>query len=213
MSFVVRSSVAPGALIPLLRSACRGFRRADGRHSDDGDIVAASTREARFRTMLVTIYAAGCALLRSSDCMRSCAFRFATFTRSGVRIAVAPRPSISSAWSCGGGRVVLSGSVIGFVGLVVVVRPVALLLFGVSLFEPLVFIGSAACACEHSGGLRRPGVSRRASRPCHLSARAMKRCDALRERFISYDDVRPNRVQELLAVTRCPKCSARYRST
>jgi putative ABC transport system permease protein len=42
-----------------------------------------------------------------------------------------------------GGRVVLSGSVIGFVGLVVVVRPVGSLLFGVSLFEPLVFIGSA----------------------------------------------------------------------
>ena len=109
------------------------------------DIVAASTREARFRTMLVTIYAAGCALLAFVGLYAVMSHSVSQRLREvGVRIAVGATPiDIVRMVLAEGGRVVLSGSVIGFVGLLVVAMLVGLLLFGVSLFEPLVFIGSA----------------------------------------------------------------------
>ena len=147
MSFVVRSSVPPHALIPALRTA---LAKVDPTVPMDAiqtmeNIVAASTREAQFRMMLVTIYAAGCVLLAFVGLYAVMAHSVSRRWRElGLRIAIgATRVDIVRMVLAEGGRVVLIGSAFGFAGLVVVARLVGSLLFDVSLFEPFVMIGAA----------------------------------------------------------------------
>lgn len=147
MSFVVRSAVPPRMLIPALRTA---LARVDPTVPMDAvqtmeDIVAASTREAQFRTMLVTIYAAGCVLLAFVGLYAVMAHSVSRRLRElGLRIAIgATRVDIVRMVLAEGGRVVLIGSALGFAGLVVVAKLVGSLLFGVSLFEPFVILGTA----------------------------------------------------------------------
>ena len=73
-----------------------------------------------------------------------------------------------------GGRVVLIGSALGFAGLVVVAKLVGSLLFGVSLFEPFVILGTAVvCLASTVMACAIPAYPRCASGPCHIPPGAM----------------------------------------
>ena len=104
MSFVdYRSAVPPRGFIPALRTA---LARVDPTVPMDAvqtmeDIVAASTREAQFRTMLVTIFAAGCVLLAFVGLYAVMAHSVSRRLRElGLRIAIGATVfESSSGWS------------------------------------------------------------------------------------------------------------------
>ncbi len=148
MSFAVRSPVAVAQLVPSLRA---GVAEVDPSLPMDDirtmtEIVGSATGEPRFRTAIVTTYAAACTLMAFLGLYAVLAHSVSQRTREiGVRVAVGATPAeIQRMVLAEGGRAALAGVVIGFLALVGTVRLINALLFGVSLFEPAALLGSAA---------------------------------------------------------------------
>jgi putative ABC transport system permease protein len=148
MNFVVRSPIDVPHLVPSLRAAVADV--------DPGmpldrvrmmpDIVAAAMGEPRFRTGIVTVYATACVFLAFLGLYAVLAHSVSQRTREiGLRLAMgATSRDILRMVLSEGARFAAAGALAGFLGLFGTAQLINALLFGVSVLEPAVLLGSSA---------------------------------------------------------------------
>ncbi len=148
MNVVVRSSVDVTRLIPSLRAAVADI--SPGTPMDRirmmPDIVAAAMGEPRFRTGIVTTYAILCVVLAFLGLYAVLAHSVSQRTREiGLRLAIgATSGDILRMVLVEGARFAAVGSLAGSLALFGTAQLINALLFGVSVFEPVVLFGSGA---------------------------------------------------------------------
>jgi putative ABC transport system permease protein len=158
MTMVVRGSGDAAALLPDLKSALGTLAPgvAIGRARSMDDLVSASVAQPRFRTLLLTIFAAVSLILAAVGLYGVVAFSVSQRRAElGLRIALGADPRrVLRLVLREGMTPVAIGILIGLGGAALVARVMKTLLFGVDPFDPLTFaavaavlacVGAAAC--------------------------------------------------------------------
>jgi putative ABC transport system permease protein len=143
MTLVIRSSIDPVALTPLVRRELTALDRdvPIANVKTMTQLVADSTRQPRFRTLLVGTFAALALLLSVVGVAGVIAFAVGRRTHEiGVRVALgATRRQVLSLLLIQGMMPAAAGAAIGVCGAVALTRVLAGLLFGVEATDPGVF--------------------------------------------------------------------------
>jgi putative ABC transport system permease protein len=167
MTMVVRGSGDSAALLPDLKSALATLAPgvAVGRARSMDDLVSASVAQPRFRTLLLTIFAAVSLVLAAVGLYGVVAFSVSQRRAElGLRIALGADPRrVLRLVLREGMTPVAIGILLGLGGAALVARVMKTLLFGVDPFDPLTFATvAAALACVGAAACYIP--ARRATR-------------------------------------------------
>jgi ABC-type antimicrobial peptide transport system permease subunit len=145
---ILSAGVAPESLYPALRDAVwsvddRVAIRGMGLLAEDVDVT---TRAPRFRTMLVTAFAALALLLALVGLYGVIAGSVASRRpEMAIRLSLGAHPtSVLRLVLAEGGRIAILGIVAGLAGAFVLARLLESLLFGVSARDPLAFLAAPA---------------------------------------------------------------------
>jgi predicted permease len=171
MSYVVRSSVEPGSLVPSVREVVRQVDRAQpvAEVREMEQIVSEAAARPRFNSLLLGTFASLAMLLAAAGIYGVMSYAVTQRTHEiGVRVALgAQRRDVFKLIMGQGARLVLTGVAVGLLGAFALTRVMAGLLFGVTATDPSTFVGVALFLI---------GV---AALACYLPARRATKVDPL----------------------------------
>jgi predicted permease len=144
LNWVIRTRGEPLALSQQIQTAIKqetGLPVADVRSM--GQIVARSTSRERFNTLLMSVFAVSALALAAIGIYGVMAYAVQQRTREiGVRLALGAQPgAVQRMVVMQGMRLAVTGVVIGVGGAFALSRFMQTLLFGVTVRDPLVFVG------------------------------------------------------------------------
>jgi putative ABC transport system permease protein len=141
---IVRTTATAQSVIPQLRRAVSEIDAAIPLHTIDtlDRAMAAATAQARFASMLLTLFAILALTLAAIGVYGVMAYYVSTSAREiAIRIAVGAEPaSMRRLVLRRGGTLVLAGTIVGAIGALALTRVLRVLLFGVQERDPLTFV-------------------------------------------------------------------------
>ena len=156
-SLVVRTSGDPLALTSAVRAAVQSVDKDQpvSNVASMEQILSSSVGEPRFRTLLLTVFAALALALAGVGIYGVMSYTVARRTHEiGIRMALGARPGDTIKLVVGQGlTLAITGVAVGLVGAFALTRLLSSLLFEVSPTDPLTFVGDRAAAykCRCSG--------------------------------------------------------------